>query len=98
MPYAHPKVDKRAGATTRDVMKIDDIEGTKSTIRHKGRDRSNGFSNFDYNDVTKVEAKSRRCSNPLEPVYTVYGEDGKPCEIGLVDGSRPCRMPERAAG
>ena len=35
-----------------------------------------------------------RCSNPLDPVYTVSDENGKTCDIGLVDGSKPAKMPD----
>ena len=44
---------------------------------------------MDYSDVTKKAVVSTRCSNPLDPVYTVYDEAGKTCEIGAVDGARP---------
>lgn len=36
----------------REVNKLDDIQGTRSTIRHKGRDRSNSFTQMCYRDVT----------------------------------------------
>jgi len=44
--------------------------------------------------VTKVERKSKRCSNPLDPTYTVIDENGKGYDIGKVAGSNPARMPE----
>ena len=53
-----------------------------------------GFTSYDYTDVTKMERKSKRCSNPLDPTYSVMDEDGKRMEIGSVDGSKPARMPE----
>ena len=40
-----------------------------------------------------MERKSKRCSNPLDPTYTVTDENGKATEIGCVDGSKPARMP-----
>jgi len=89
-----PKADSMAGRTTRDVMKVDDIAGTKAQQRHKPRQNAGGFTTYDYNDVTKIERKSKRCSNPLDPTYTHTGEDGKTFEIGSVDGSKPARMPE----
>ena len=35
-----------------------------------------------------------RCSNPLDPVYTIADENGKTCDIGQVDGSKPAKMPD----
>ena len=91
---AKPRADTMAGRVTRDVMKVDDIEGTRANQRHKPRQNAGGFTTYDYNDVTKVERKSKRCSNPLDPTYTVVDENGKSCEIGGVDGSKPARMPD----
>ena len=65
-----------AGRKTRDVMAIDDIAGTRATQRHKPRATSN-FNVYDYTDVTKIERKSKRCSNPLDPVYTHTDDNGK---------------------
>ena len=44
--------------------------------------------------MTKIERKSKRCSNPLDPSYTITDENGKVCEIGVVDGSKPAKMPD----
>ena len=79
---------------TRDVLRIDDIEGTKAQLRHRPRLNSGGYTTYDYNDVTKIERKSKRCSNPLDPTYTIIDESGKQVEIGCVDGSKPAKMPE----
>lgn len=46
-------------------------------MRHKPRGNSGGYTTYDYNDVTKIERKSKRCSNPLDPTYTVMDEDNK---------------------
>ena len=91
---SRPKADAMAGRATRDVMKLDDIEGTRAQARHKPRQNSGGFTTYDYADVTKQERKSKRCSNPLDPTYTVIGEDGKGYEVGRVEGSMPARLPE----
>ena len=91
---SRPKADAMAGRATRDVMKLDDIEGTRAQARHKPRANSGGFTTYDYTDVTKIERKSKRCSNPLDPTYTVIDENGKGYDIGKVDGSAPARMPE----
>jgi len=91
---ARPKADIMAGRATRDPMKIDDIAGTRAQQRHKPRQNAGGFTSYDYTDVTKMERKSKRCSNPLDPTYAVMDEDGKRTEIGAVDGSKPAKMPE----
>ena len=77
-----PKADAMQGRPTRDVMKVDDIQGTRAQMRHRPRQNSGGFTTYDYNDVTKIERKSKRCSNPLDPTYTVTDEDGKAYSIG----------------
>ena len=89
-----PKADAMQGRAIRDVMKTDDIQGTKAQMRHRPRQNSGGFTTYDYTDVTKIERKSKRCSNPLDPTYTAVDEDGKAYSIGAVDGSKPARMPD----
>ena len=89
-----PKADVMKGRATRDVMRVDDIAGTRAQQRHKPRGNSGGFTTYDYTDVTKIERKSKRCSNPLDPTYGHIDEDGKPMEIGAVAGSKPAKMPE----
>lgn len=74
-------------------MRIDDIDGTKTKVRHNPRANSNGFSAFDYSDVTKQNKISKRCVNPLDPVYTMTDENGNKYEVGKVDGAQPARMP-----
>jgi len=91
---SRPKADIMAGRKTRDPMRVDDIAGTRAQQRHKQRQNSNGFTSYDYSDVTKMERKSKRCSNPLEPTYTVMDEDNKATTIGVVDGSKPAKMPD----
>ena len=89
-----PKTDAMAGRATRDVMKLDDIAGTRAQARHRPRQNSGGYNPYDFSDVTKIERKSKRCSNPLDPTYTVMDDDNKAIEIGSVAGSKPARMPE----
>jgi len=91
---SRPKADAMAGRATRDVMKLDDIEGTRAQARHKPRGNAGGFTTYDYSDVTKIERKSKRCSNPLNPSYMVVDENGKGYEIGTVEGSAPAKMRE----
>ena len=75
-------------------MKLDDIEGTKSKPRHQARPRTN-FESMNYGDVTKKPVVSTRCSNPLDPVYTIGDKDGRPAyEVGQVDGAKPAKMPD----
>ena len=91
---SRPKADAMQGRPTRDVMKTDDIQGTKAQMRHRPRQNSGGFTTYDYTDVTKIERKSKRCSNPLDPTYTAVDEAGKSYSIGEVEGSKPARMPD----
>lgn len=41
-----------------------------------------------------MERKSKRCSNPLDPSYHIIDETGARVEIGIVDGSKPAKMPD----
>jgi hypothetical protein len=63
----------KGGEQPRSVNQIDDIDGTRSIIRHVQRKRDHSFTQNDYSDVTKIEPKSKRCTNPLMPTYTVIG-------------------------
>lgn len=78
---------------TKESMKLDDIEGTKAKPRHKERQNSQGYSGFDYTDVTKTQFVSKRSCNPLNPTYEVRDENGKLMTIGEVDGSKPTGLP-----
>ena len=88
------KPDEMAGRKTKDVLKIDDIMGTRAEMRHRPRQRSGGYTIYDYNDVTKCVRRSMRCSNPLDPIYPHIDESGKLVEIGCVNGSKPSALPE----
>ena len=61
------------------MNQLNDIAGTRSIQRHVGRKRDTSFTQNDYNDVTRVEAKSKRQTNPLMPKYSD--------ECGDVEGS-----------
>ena len=50
---ARPKANRLNQLKTKDVMKVDDIQGTKARPRHQARGISGGYSAFDYSDVTK---------------------------------------------
>ena len=79
----------KGGANPREVNKNDDIDGSRSHMRHKAR-TDQSYSNINYNDVTQNKSKSTRCSNPLQPEYTVMAEEkGKTEVIGHIQGSKP---------
>jgi hypothetical protein len=75
-------------------MKIDDIQGTKARVRHSVR--PNGveqYNNIDYKDVTHVDFKSTRVTNPLMPSYAHRDDAGNLGSIGQVPGSIPNVLP-----
>ena len=49
------KKEKQLSIKTREVNKVDDIEGAKAQLRHKGRDKSPDYSAYDYSDITKTQ-------------------------------------------
>jgi len=54
------------------------------------------FENIDYRDVTRVVRKSKRCTNPIMPTYTVQAEaKGETEEIGAVFGNEPTKFGSR---
>jgi len=80
----------KGGDKPRAVNQLDDINGTRSIIRHKPRPGDQSYSNMDYKDVTQNISRSNRCSNPLAPEYVVMAEEkGKTETIGFVPGSKP---------
>jgi hypothetical protein len=91
---ARPKANRLNQLKTKDVMKVDDIQGTKARPRHQARGISGGYSAFDYSDVTKQERISKRVVNPLDPVYTIQDENGKTYTVGMVEGSKPAKAPD----
>lgn len=52
LPGTKPKVDAFAGRPTRDVLRIDDILGTRSRPLIRSRHKSLNFNAEDYRDVT----------------------------------------------
>ena len=54
--------------STKDRINVFDIEGT-SPKRAKLRTAS--YSCYNYNDVTHDKFKSKRCTNPLDPLYEI---------------------------
>lgn len=71
-----PVRKKNEDFNTRDVMKISDIEKTNATIRHPERPNRN-FDPINYRDVTHAEFKTKRSTNPLNPVYLYRATDDK---------------------
>jgi hypothetical protein len=75
-------------------MRIDDIEGTLARVRHPSRPNGdNQYTYLDYRDVTNVDFKSKRTTNPLNPTYAHREEDGTVTEIGLIQGSVSNSLP-----
>lgn len=91
---AQPKKDLYANIKTKEVMKIDDIEGAKARARVFNRPRDQSFSTINYNDVSGKMGGSTRSTNPLNPTYTVRDEQNNTCEIGPVAGSYPAVQPD----
>ena len=90
---AKPKENAHTKIKTRETMKIDDIEGTKAKARHQARQRTS-FDAMNYSDVTSNKMRSTRCTNPLDPTYTIGDKEGNTYEVGKVDGASPARMPD----
>lgn len=93
---AKPKENKQAKIATRDIMKINDIDGTSAKQHNYVRERSPNFDNYDYRDVTAQMRASNRCTNPLDPTYKWSGVDKgvEFTEIGEVEGSKPMKLPD----
>jgi len=66
-------------------MKINDIQGSSS--RALTNQRAASYSNIDYRDVTNVEFKSKRHTNPLNPTYKVRDEDDRVVHAGPILGN-----------
>lgn len=71
-----PKKHKVTLLETREIMKVDDIDGTKYRAKIKDRNRSPHYNAYDYSDITKINFKSKRCVNPLNPIYDVHDDKG----------------------
>ena len=55
--------------STKDRINVFDIECT-STKREKLR-TAQKYSRIDYSDVTHDKFKTKRCVNPLDPIYEI---------------------------
>lgn len=59
-------------------MKLDDIEKTNATIRHPERPNKNAqYDPINYRDVTHSDFRSKRSTNPLNPVYVFRTTEDK---------------------
>ena len=92
---AQPKHDWHKDAATKEINKIDDIQGTKAHPRHQPRKNSAGYTSYDYSDVTRPHFVTTRVVNPLNPTYTIRDEDGKLFEIGDILGNKPQTLPPK---
>lgn len=79
------KPTKNKYYATRDNLKVDDIDGTRTKPAPK---RATSYSSFDYSDVTKDVFKTKRSTNPLNPTYMHRTEEGKVEQIGDIEGSK----------
>ena len=77
-------------------MNNKDIEGSKARMLHPIREKLGPMkvSQMDYRDVTHVQFKTSRHTNPLDPTYTVRAdEDKNVCDIGPIRGGKPNVLP-----
>lgn len=51
--------------------------------------RSTPFNNIDYSDLTRDKFKTKRCVDPLDPVYEVKYKNGESYLHGAITGSKP---------
>ncbi len=63
-----------------------EIEGSKP---RKPKVRSANYSSYDYSDVTNFKFCSKRCLDPLDPVYELRYGNGENYLHGKIEGSKP---------
>ena len=92
-----PTKKKHNDFSTRNIMSISDIDGTKARERHAARGTKGTspqiFNQMDYRDVTHIDFKTSRHTNPLMPVYITRDENKEKTVIGKVTGSEPVVLP-----
>jgi hypothetical protein len=74
---------------TRSMFK-NDIDGSSPRKRYT---RNSNYNYIDYSDVTKDKFQTKRCLNPLEPVYEVKYKGGEYYTHGQIEGSKPVTYP-----
>jgi len=85
---AHPKRYFK-WKTGRDFV-LDVIQGSKPK---KPKVRIANYSNYDYSDVTNFKFMTKRCLNPLDPVYELRYGKGENYIHGKIEGSKPVTYP-----
>jgi hypothetical protein len=74
---------------TRTMFK-NDIEGSSPRKRYV---RNSNYNYYDYSDVTRDIFQTKRCVNPLDPVYDVKYKGGEYYTHGHIEGSKPVTYP-----
>jgi len=74
---------------TRTMFK-NDIEGSSPRKKYI---RNSNYNFYDYSDVTKDKFQTKRCVNPLDPVYDVKYKGGEYFSHGHIEGSKPVTYP-----
>lgn len=69
---------------------LGEIEGSKP---RKPKVRTANYSSFDYSDVTNFKFSSKRCLDPLDPVYELRYGNGENYIHGKIEGSKPVTFP-----
>ena len=80
---------------TRNIMNVNDIEGTKGKKTYV---RQTSYDSFNYNDITKTKFVTNRSVNPLNPSYMVRNDQGQLVDYGEIPGSSPKRQFIRSKG
>ena len=70
----------------KDTLKNDDV---KDSWPRKPYIRKTKYEFMDYRDVTDVEFRSNRNTNPLNPFYTMNFVDGTKIKFGPIEKNRP---------
>ena len=71
-----------------ETRKMFDNSGIPGSSPKKSYVRASNYSNIDYSDVTHDIFKTKRCVNPLDPVYQVEYGGGDNYTHGQIEGSK----------
>ena len=85
---AHPK--RYFKWKTRTDFILGEIEGSKP---RKPKTRKSNYSNYDYSDVTNFKFVTKRCLDPLDPVYELRYANNENYIHGKIEGSKPVTYP-----
>ena len=72
------------------TMFRNDIDGSSPRKRYC---RNSNYNYYDYSDVTKDKFITKRCVNPLEPVYELKYKEGENYTHGHIEGNKPVTYP-----